>query len=113
MSWLNIDASKVELDVSVEELFEVSDSDTVWEAWLTTINLVDMLEHMEGVGQQYDFAGTRNKIAKIYSVAESHAIDCSGCHCNCGLSEAEHALLKRKILTFFRLQVSNLKHFVY
>ena len=112
MSWLNIGAAKVELGMSVGELFEVSDSDTVWEAWLTTINLVDMLEPMEGVGQHYDFAGARNKIAKIYSVAESHEIDRSGSCCNCGLSDAEHALLKRKILTFFRLQVSNLKHFV-
>jgi hypothetical protein len=29
------------------------------------------------------------------------------------LSEGEHALLRRKLMTFFKLQLANLKHFVY
>jgi hypothetical protein len=33
--------------------------------------------------------------------------------CLCGLSDGEHALLKRKMMRFFKLQVANLKHFVY
>jgi hypothetical protein len=99
--------------MSVEELFSISDTDTVWEAWLTTVNLVDLLEHMDGVAHHYDFAEARNKISKICDIAESHSIDKGNIFCRCGLSEAEHALLRRKILTFFRLQVSNLKHFVY
>jgi hypothetical protein len=99
--------------MSVEELFSISDTDTVWEAWLTTVNLVDMLEHTDGIAHHYDFAEARSKIAKIYSIAENHSIDKGSNSCRCGLSEAEHALLKRKILTFFRLQVTNLKHFVY
>jgi hypothetical protein len=98
--------------MSVEELFEVADSDTVWEAWLTTVNLIDMLEHMDGIGEHYDFAESRNKVAKIYTIAEAHCIDKFESHCKCGLAAAEHALLKRKILTFFRLQVRNLKRFV-
>jgi hypothetical protein len=36
----------------------------------------------------------------------------SGSKCGCGLSDAEHAILKRKVMTFFRLQVSNLKRFI-
>jgi hypothetical protein len=97
--------------VSVSDLFEVSESDTVWDAWLTAVNLLDMLEHTHQV-QPYDFCQARDKIAKIFKVAESHSIDKNAC-CLCGLSEAEHALLKRKILTFFRMQVSNLKRFLY
>ena len=98
--------------MSVEELFNISDTDTVWEAWLTTTNLVDMLEHTDGIAHHYDFAEARDKISKIYSIAESHSIDKENGLCRCGLSDAEHALLRRKILTFFRLQLTNLKHFV-
>jgi hypothetical protein len=96
--------------VSVADLFEVSDTDTVWEAWLITLNLIDMLEHTHRMGQYYDFAQARDKIARLYTIAEAHSIDKSVCRC-C-LSESEHALLKRKMITFFRLQVANLKHFV-
>ena len=109
---LNIDWRDVAQVMSVEELFEVDESGTVWEAWLTTVNLVDMLEHMDDVGQHYDFAAARDRIAKIYSVAEFHSIDSPKTLCSCGLSDPEHALVKRKILTFFRLQVDNLKHFL-
>lgn len=96
--------------MSVADLFEVSDSDTVWDAWLTTVNLLDMLEHSQQV-PHYDFGQARDKIAKICVAAESHSID-KGVRCTCGLSDAEHALLRRKILTFFRMQVNNLKHFL-
>jgi hypothetical protein len=112
MPLLNINRDKFAL-MSVEELFSVSDTDTVWDAWLTAVNLVDLLEHMDGIAGHYDFAEARSKIAKIYSIAEYHSIDKANIACQCGLSDAEHALLKRKILTFFRLQVTNLKHFVY
>jgi hypothetical protein len=97
--------------MSVANLYEVNDSDTVWDAWLTTINLLDMVERIHRIGHYYDFAGARDKITKIYRMAELHVID-SDTNCTCGLSEAEHALLKRKILTFFKLQVSSLKHFL-
>jgi hypothetical protein len=97
--------------MSVANLFEVNDSDTVWDAWLTTISLLDMVERIHRIGQYYDFAGARNKITKIYMMAEVHVID-RDTNCTCGLSDAEHALLKRKILTFFKLQVSSLKHFL-
>ena len=96
--------------MSVADLFEVSESDTVWDAWLTTINLIDMLEHTHRVGQHYDFAQARDKIAKPCAIAEAHSIDRGAC--KCGLSDSEHALLRRKIMTFFKLQVANLKHFV-
>ena len=98
--------------MSISDLFEISGDDTVWDAWLTTTNLLDMLEHMDGVSEHYDFAAARSKVAQIYSVAERHSIDRPDACCICGLSHAEHALLKRKILTFFKLQVGNLKHFV-
>jgi hypothetical protein len=52
-------------------------------------------------------------IAKMYEIAESHAIDKEEEKCSCGLSDGEHALLKRKIIRFFKLQVANLKHFIY
>ncbi len=97
--------------MSVVDLFEVSEGDTVWDAWLTTINLIDMLEHTHRMGQYYDFVQARDKIAKLCVIAEVHSIDRS-LQCKCGLSESEHALLKRKMMTFFKLQVANLKHFV-
>ena len=97
--------------MSVTDLFEVSENDTVWDAWLTTVNLLDMLEHSHRLGGHYDFAKARDKVAKVCVAAEAHAID-KNAHCACGLSDAEHALLRRKIMTFFSLQVSNLKHFV-
>jgi hypothetical protein len=98
--------------VSVADLFEVSENDTVWDAWLTTVNLLDMLDHTNRIGQYYDFAEARQKIAKLCAMAETHSID-RKIPCKCGLSDSEHALLKRKMITFFRLQVANLKHFVY
>jgi hypothetical protein len=96
--------------VSVADLFEVSENDTVWEAWLTTVNLIDMLEHTHRI-EHYDFGQARGKISKLCAIAEAHSIDRGAC--KCGLSAGEHALLRRKLLTFFKLQVTNLKHFVY
>jgi hypothetical protein len=92
----------------VADLFEVSESDTVWDAWLTTLNLIDMLEHTHRI-EHYDFGQAREKIAKLCAIAEAHSIDRGAC----GLSDGEHALLGRKMMTFFKLQVANLKHFVY
>jgi hypothetical protein len=97
--------------VSVADLFEVGEDDTVRDAWLTTVNLIDMLEHTHRIGQYYDFAQARDKIAKLCAIAEAHSIDKGSC--KCGLSEGEHALLRRKLMTFFKLQLANLKHFVY
>jgi hypothetical protein len=97
----------------VSDFFDISESDTVWDAWLNTISLLDMLENIEQIGQYYDFQQSRKKIAKIYELAESHAIDKENTKCSCGLSDGEHALLKRKMMRFFKLQVTNLKHFIY
>ncbi|MEW6605801.1 MAG: hypothetical protein AB1351_14100 [Thermoproteota archaeon] len=96
--------------MSVADLFEVSESDTVWDAWLVTVNLIDMLEYTHRI-RQYDFAQARDRIAKLCALAEVHSIDKGTC--KCGLSAAEHALLKRKMMTFFKMQVANLKHFIY
>lgn len=95
--------------MSVADLFEVSESDTVWDGWLTTVNLIDMLERTHRI-KDYDFGQARDRIAKLCRVAEAHSIDRG--FCTCGMSDAEHALIKRKMMTFFRLQVANLKHFV-
>ncbi len=97
--------------MSVADLFEVSESDTVWDAWLTTVNLLDMLEHTHRI-ERYDFGQARDRIARLCAIAEAHSLDRNKC-CKCGLSDGEHALLRRKMITFFRLQVANLKHFVY
>ncbi len=96
--------------MSIADIFDVSEGDTVADAWLTAINLFDMLEHANRFEDLYDFAQAREKIAKVYAVAEEHALDKG--KCACGLSNAEHAILKRKVMTFFRLQVSNLKRFI-
>jgi len=96
--------------LSVVDLFEVSESDTVWDAWLTTLNLIDMLEHTHRI-EHYDFEQARAKIAKLCAIAEAHSIDNGACMC--GLSGGEHALLRRKMMTFFKLQIANLKHFLY
>ena len=96
--------------MSTADAFEVGDGDTVWDAWLMTVNLLDMLESTQKLGGLYDFAQARGKITQVCAIAEQHGIDRE--KCQCGLSDAEHALLRRKIMTFFRLQVSNLKHFV-
>ena len=95
--------------MSVADLFDVGDGDTVWDAWLAAVNLLDMVERTHKV--EYDFEGARKKIADVCAMADRHGIDRR--KCGCGLSDAEHAILKRKILKFYRLQVSNLKHFVY
>jgi hypothetical protein len=91
-------------------MFEVGDADTVWDAWLTTVNLLDMLQGAQKVNELHDFAQVRDKVAQVCSIAEVHKLDRE--KCDCGLSDAEHALLRRKVLTFFKLQVSNLKHFI-
>jgi hypothetical protein len=95
---------------SIADLFEVGDGDTVGDAWLTTVNLLDMLEGTQKLAGLYDFAQARGKVAQVYAIAELHGMDKK--KCACGLSDAEHALLRRKVLTFFKLQVSNLKHFM-
>jgi hypothetical protein len=97
----------------VADLFDISENDTIWDAWLNTISLLDMLENIGEISQYYDFRQSRTKIAKIYELAESHAIDKKNSKCSCGLSDGEHALLKRKMMRFFKLQVTNLKHFIY
>jgi hypothetical protein len=96
--------------LSIADAFEVGGSDTVWDAWLMAVNLLDMLEGTQKLGDLYDFAQARDKVAQVCAVAERHSIDKE--KCQCGLSDAEHALLRRKVMTFFKLQVSNLKHFV-
>ena len=95
------------------DLLDISESDTVWDAWLNSVTLLDILENNQQISQYYNFQQARNKIAKIYMLAESHAIDKKNMKCLCGLSDGEHALLKRKMMKFFRLQVTNLKHFIY
>jgi hypothetical protein len=97
----------------VADLFDISENDTVWDAWLNTISLLDLLENIGEISQYYDFRQSRTKIAKIYELAELHAIDKKNSKCSCGLSDGEHALLKRKMMRFFKLQVTNLKHFIY
>jgi hypothetical protein len=100
-------------DMPLADLFDISESDTVWDAWLNTVTLLDILENIEQISQYYNFQQARNKIAKIYTLAESHAMDKNDMKCLCGLSDGEHALLKRKMMRFFKLQVANLKHFIY
>jgi hypothetical protein len=97
--------------LSVSDVFEIGENDTVWDAWLATVNLLDMLEGSQRLSGLYDFAKTREMIASIYATAEQHRID-KDCSCNCSLSYAEHALLKRKILLFFRMHLSSLKRFL-
>lgn len=96
--------------MSIADLFDVSESDSVWDAWLTTVNLLDMLEHAHRIDGLYNFTDARDKIARVYAAAEAHRLDRG--KCCCGLSDAEHAALKRKILTFFHLQISAMKHFI-
>ena len=96
--------------MSIADAFEVGDGDTVWDAWLMIVNLLDMLESTQKLVGLYDFAQARDKVAQVCAIAERHAIDIK--KCQCGLSDAEHAFLRRKVLTFFKLQVSNLKHFM-
>jgi hypothetical protein len=99
--------------VSLADLFDISESDTIWDAWLNTVTLLDILENTPNISHYYNFQQARNKIAKIYILAESHSIDKNDIKCLCGLSDSEHALLKRKMIKFFKLQVANLKHFIY
>lgn len=94
--------------MSIADVFDVDDGDTVWDAWLAAVNLLDMIERTQKV--KYDFEDARERIAGVCAMADRHGIDKR--KCGCGLSDAEHAILKRKILKFYRLQVSNLKHFV-
>ncbi len=97
----------------ISDLFDICESDTVWDAWLNALTLLDILEKHSQIQHCYDFQQAHNKIAKMYEIAETHAIDKEDKKCVCGLSDGEHALLKRKIMRFFKLQVANLKHFIY
>lgn len=106
---LNVEITQSQTSLSVADLFDIGDGDTVWDAWLAAVNLLDMVERTHRV--KYDFEGARKKIAEVCATADRHGIDKR--KCGCGLSDAEHAMLKRKILKFYGLQVSNLKHFVY
>ena len=99
--------------MTLADLFDISESDTIWDAWLNTTTLLDMLENTQQISYYYNFQQARDKITKIYMLAESHAIDRKNMKCLCGLSDGEHALLKRKIMRFFNLQMANLKHFIY
>jgi hypothetical protein len=84
--------------VSITNLFELTDSDTVWDAWLTTVILLDMLEQAQEIRRYYDFDDDApSRIGKIYSLAEAHAIDKRGCaKCSCYLPNGEHPVLKLK-----------------
>lgn len=95
--------------MSVADLFDIDDESTVWDAWLAAVNLIDMVERTHKV--EYDFEYARKRIADVSAIADRHGIDRR--KCGCGMSDVEHAILKRKILKFYRLQVSNLKHFIY
>lgn len=97
--------------MSAADLYQVSDDDTVQDAWFVASSLLDMLEQTQKLNGLYDFAQARDRMAQLRAVSESHKMD-TGARCACGLSDAEHALLRRKILTFFKLQVANLKHFL-
>lgn len=97
--------------MSSADLFEVDGDGSVQEAWFVASSLLDMLEQTQKLNGLYDFAQARDRTAQLRALAESHNMD-TRARCACGLSDAEHALLRRKILTFFKLQVANLKHFL-
>ena len=97
---------------SVGDFFAVDEQGSVRDAWLTATNLFDLAEQSQRIPPGvYDLADAREKASKILSASEAHKID-SKTDCGCGLTPAEHGLLKRKMLTFFRLQVDSLKHLV-
>ena len=50
--------------MSITDLFEVSESDTVWDVWLTTVNLIDMLGYAHRT-EHYDFGQARERISKL------------------------------------------------
>lgn len=94
---------------SLADLFVITESDSVWDGWLTVSNLLDIVERGQAGSASYDFDESRRQISEIHKIAENHSID-KEMRCECGLSDAEHSLLKRKIMTFYQLQVQNLKH---
>lgn len=98
--------------LSIKDIFEIDESDTVWDAWFTTITLLDILEQSQQIRHYYDLEQARSKIEKIQAISEAHAIDKNNTKCSCSLSDGEHALLKRKIIRFYKLQVANLRHFI-
>jgi hypothetical protein len=56
--------------VPTADLFDISESESVWDAWLNTVTLLDMLENIQQISQYYDFQQARYNIAKIYVLAE-------------------------------------------
>lgn len=97
----------------IAHIFEITDRDTVSDAWFMTVSLLDMLERSQQIGDYYNFREARLKVEKIYAIAEAHGIDKKHHDCLCGLSAAEHQLLERKVMKFFKLQIASLKHFIY
>jgi hypothetical protein len=95
---------------SIADLYCIGEQDTLHDAWLTTVNLLDVVERSQRVSAGvYDFDEARSKISKVLLAGETHKLD-SNSGCVCGLSQAEHNLLRRKVLNFFRLEVDTLKH---
>ena len=61
--------------------------------------------------QEFDdtsFDKAKLSIYQIFEISEKHSID-KNIPCTCGLSYAEHDLLKRKILKFYKLQLARIK----
>jgi hypothetical protein len=94
--------------MSLSATFEITNELTVWDAWLVTISLLKILEKTRRKGQCDNFDENYKSIYRVYKIAEKHSVDQFRA-CLCGLSNAEHALLKRKIIRFYQAQVHFLK----
>jgi hypothetical protein len=56
--------------VVTADLFDISESDSVCDAWLNTVTQLDMPENIQQISQYYNFQQARYNIAKIYMLAE-------------------------------------------
>jgi hypothetical protein len=93
--------------LSVDSIFDVNENDSVWDVWIRAVSLMSMLKYSQEFHETF-FDKAKLSIYQVFEISEKHSID-KNISCICGLSYAEHALLKRNILKFYKLQLERLK----
>ena len=94
----------IQISLFAYEIFDVSSLESVSEAWLSTVSLLTMAKY-SSCGPCLDMVAIDENVHLAKSISDRHLLDFG--NCNCGLSYAEHAYLKRTILKFFMILSKN------
>ncbi|MDQ4073767.1 MAG: hypothetical protein M3162_05610 [Thermoproteota archaeon] len=91
------------------EIFDISSLESVSEAWLSTVSLLTMVKY-SNFGHCLDMVAIDENVHLAKMISDRHLLDFG--NCNCGLSYAEHAYVKRTILKFFKTLSKNVFSFI-